>query len=216
MDRFSAIQDFHNRLLDSPEDQIKGYRVAGWSSADSQEARFETLVRLSKFKGGSVLDYGCGLGDLYSYLAGLKIEFIYRGLDWSSSMIEIARSRHKGKFEVINFDETTFEVTDYVFASGIFQYKDSSEPEYHFRLLSELFAKTRVCLCINFLSSLRDDQNKTINELYLDPEEVIAFAKTQTHFFAIDHSYHPGAGDMTLALHKHNLIKSWTKPSYSY
>ncbi|MFD2111318.1 class I SAM-dependent methyltransferase [Thiorhodococcus fuscus] len=213
MGRKATIDNFHNALISCSETNSAGYHLAGWSSSESQVARFNSLVRASQFKGGSVIDYGCGPGDLYAYLSSLGLPLEYRGLDHSEHMLTVARSRYGGQFEKIAFDAVCFGAADYVFASGVFQFVDLDKPQYHFELIAQLFASCKKALAVNLLSASRDDSNKVINELYLNPEAVVAFAKSKTKFWCIDHSYHQGGGDMTLALFNRDSDLTWRRPN---
>ncbi len=59
-----------------------------WNSAESQEVRFEQLLKLHPCDGPfSLNDYGCGYGALAGWLAERYDEFTYRGFDVSESML---------------------------------------------------------------------------------------------------------------------------------
>jgi len=65
-----------------------------WHSPQSQEVRFHQLVSLLPFDAASIVDAGCGFGDLYPYLcAHGKNSIHYTGLDALDIMVKEAQKR---------------------------------------------------------------------------------------------------------------------------
>jgi SAM-dependent methyltransferase len=211
VNRKDIIDAFHEKLINTPEN-FNSAQLSGWSSAKSQRDRFKALLKGSEFSGGSIIDYGCGTGDLYKYLLTKKLDFKYRGVDQNPRMIEIAKNLHNANFQIIDLDQTDFGNVDYVFASGVFQYKDQIKKDYYVNLLKRLFERCNVAIAVNFLSSLRDDSEKVSEELYLHPSLVIDLARSISDFWSLDHSYHPGRGDMTLTLWNRQHQANWRRP----
>lgn len=80
------------------------HRLSGWRRRVGQLFRFE--VALSGWRRedvGSVLDLGCGTGELSRYLDQLGWEVDYLGVDRRESAIERARGRHDGRFRIDDF-----------------------------------------------------------------------------------------------------------------
>ena len=50
--------------------ETEPYRILDWASPQSQEARFQVLADEVPLAGKTLLDVGCGLGDLYGFLRG--------------------------------------------------------------------------------------------------------------------------------------------------
>lgn len=159
-----------------------------------------------------MVDYGCGGGDLFSFLSDYGEKFSYLGLDQSATMIDFAKSRYQADFMKINFDEVAFDAADYVYASGIFQFADLDEPNYFERMVRDLYAKCKKAVGVNFLSELRSESEKIPSELYLNPEQLVQLARSVTSDWALDHSYHPGSGDVTLALFRKQDSAIWHRP----
>jgi SAM-dependent methyltransferase len=198
-DRPQAIRSYHDELLGlTPRTAEFHHAICGWNSAESQEARFAALLRASSFRGGSVVDFGCGSGDLFDYLSKTPYRFTYVGVDLNPNMLAVAQTTYPATFRRIEPDSTRFPGADYVFASGVFQFLDADEPDYYRRLLPALFEKARVALAVNFLSSARPDPDHDDGQLRLDPAGVAGIAASMTSSWLLDHSYHPG--DMTLCL----------------
>ena len=102
---------------------------------------------------------------------------------------------------------------DYVLASGIFQYRDPANDKYYADLCHEIYTRARTGISINFLSTYRDREQMTDEELYIDPGEAIAILRRITGYWTLDHSYHPGFGDFTVGLLRPMpLATPWQRP----
>ena len=95
----------------------------GWENEQAQELRFEVLKNIF-FQGASVLDVGCGLGNLYDYLKKQGYNFNYTGVDILPEMIFRAKEKNpKAEFFSANiFEDDLFgdRKFDVIYASGIF------------------------------------------------------------------------------------------------
>src|SRR3954453_4896024 len=70
-------------------------RGVDWNSTESQERRFQELLRVADgLTAFSLNDFGCGYGGLYDYLQRAKPAGEYRGFDISSAMLDDARRLH--------------------------------------------------------------------------------------------------------------------------
>src|SRR4030042_1546772 len=93
MDAERKVLDFYAQRW-----QEYGYdtRSLGIGSRESQEVRFDVLTQIGDLANASVLDVGCGFGDLHSYLEKRGIPVRYTGLALQPAFIEEARRRHPG------------------------------------------------------------------------------------------------------------------------
>ena len=77
----------------------KNYDVVDWASAAAQQVRFTVLADNVPLDGRTLLDVGCGLGDLWGYLKGRGISVDYRGVDLLVEMTASAAERNPdGRF----------------------------------------------------------------------------------------------------------------------
>ena len=109
-----------------------------WNSNYSQEHRFAQLCKVINNNQGSfsILDYGCGYGQLYNYLNQFFESYDYYGYDISNEMIKKAKVYLNDKIGSFHFStEKPAEPKDYVIASGIFNVKlnQSAERGYEYR-----------------------------------------------------------------------------------
>lgn len=135
--------------------------VVGWLSNAEQQLLF-TLVSYYHRPNESVLDIGCGRGDLYGYLQERNPNetIKYAGVDYNPNMIEIARKKWPG-ITVVSGDGLNLERTeeyDWVMASGTLNLKDSEDMfEYGKQLVDVMYSKCKRGVAFNILTDLPDD-----------------------------------------------------------
>ena len=94
-------------------------RGVHWNSTHSQEKRFEVLLSFIKEENFSLVDAGCGFGDLYHFLKTKEIDIeSYIGLDLSPSMVKIAQSKTEQTVYEKDICRDELPVADYYFCSG--------------------------------------------------------------------------------------------------
>ncbi|MCE5325028.1 MAG: class I SAM-dependent methyltransferase [Planctomycetaceae bacterium] len=148
------------RILSHYDPRVKdgreGFEIADWADAKSQHARFEVLVHHVPLAGKSLLDVGCGVGDLYALLQRRGLDVRYSGVDLSGKVIEAARRRFTGKadFRVLDvFDDPgsaagSFDVT---FASGTFNLTLGDNLAFLAHAAGRLVELSREAAVFNFL-----------------------------------------------------------------
>ena len=70
-------------------------RGVDWNSDESQNTRFDQLLKIVETPSFSILDYGCGYGALADYMEQKGFHAEYYGFDILESAIEIARQTHE-------------------------------------------------------------------------------------------------------------------------
>ena len=188
------------------EDNVRrfgyGYRSLGFGRRQSQAKRFQALLKLGPLHEKSVLDAGCGFGDLLPFLRSRGIRPRYSGIDICPPMI--ARCQRRFPASARRFvtgdvlDYRPAERFDYVVASGLFGLNVPGAAARIRPTLERLFELSRIGLVVNFLS--RRTRRPARARLYLDPGEMLEFALTLTPAVRLDHSYMPN--DFTLHLYR--------------
>jgi SAM-dependent methyltransferase len=189
-DHFDALASLHGGDV----------RAVDWGSLASQELRFSVLASMTDLDGASVLDVGCGQGDLYAWLCGRGIHCEYKGIDLSPAMVALARERFPGcAFEVENLLEQPLcvERYDFVLASGIFYLREHAPEEYMQSMVERMYALCTRGLAFNSLSTWG---TPSPGEFRADPLRTLAMARRWTERIVFRHDYHPN--DFTLLLHK--------------
>lgn len=191
--------------------------ASGWGSLESQRARFEAISRLISKTPTRILDVGCGTGDLYGYLREKKLPYSYVGIDLLPEMIQFAKQKFPDATFIVGdiFELDTGPLApDFVIASGLLQFRDPEDEDYHKSAIEYLWNIPKSGLVMNILSDLRELENKIPEELYLSPVDTLEFLFSLSKFAVLDHSYHPGLGDFTIAVYKRSPI-SWKRPEFT-
>ena len=102
-----------------------------WPSKERQLKEFKILSKIITKKHYSILDYGCGTGDLIYFLKTKPQKYV--GLDINNKFIKIGKKRFGNK-KYSFFNSATISkdiITDYTISCGAFSIKGSlNEKEY--------------------------------------------------------------------------------------
>ena len=103
-------------------------QALGWRDSRSQTARFEVLASGGLDPEASLLDIGCGQGDLFAWLRENGYCVDYCGVDLTPEMVSIARTRFpEARFEVADlFELDASHRAHHVIASGIFSTRQAA------------------------------------------------------------------------------------------
>lgn len=175
----SKIDDIRKHYVPRITPGRPNYDVLDWAGPDTQTARFEVLIQNVDLRGKTLLDVGCGLGDLAGFLRSKKIPVQYTGVDVVEEMLHRARkSNPEGRFLHANlFSETqrsdplngrTFDV---VFCSGTLNLNLGNNLEFLPRALKGLLAPAREALVVNFLRARETPPDPVY--FYYRPDEVL-------------------------------------------
>jgi SAM-dependent methyltransferase len=188
------------------EDKVRAYgydhRGLGFGNKSSQEKRFEALLELGDLDGATLLDVGCGFGDLLAFLNDRGIEPVYTGIDICKPMIERCRERHDGKLaifrvaDVMDFDPR--QGFDYVVASGLFGLDAEGTRDRIRPTLERMFRWSRFGIAANFLSACSPTPAE--GRIYVEPWKALEAGLALTPATRLNHSYLPN--DFTLYLYR--------------
>jgi len=157
----------------------------GWDEKDKQKAKMELVSSL--IVGRSVLDIGCGTGDLYRYLQ----DSTYIGIDQSSDMIERARFRNpSAEFMEQNIYELDMPTFDTVVCLDVLHHQPDLEPAF-----SILLEHARKCLIVSLWINDRDAHHPRQTRGSMD--EIITWFKEeelQKRFSGLNYEVHERVG----------------------
>jgi len=166
----------------------------GWTKG-KQAIRFHALLADLSCDGKSLLDVGCGFGDLNSAIRERGHSYTYHGIDMVPEFINYGRSRYGSPsttFAVSDLDSDVCDRTfDYVVGIGIFGYRLADEDNYRYieRTLASMFARCTDATAVDFLSShvtFRRESN-----FYADPARILSIALGMTRRVLLRHDYLP-------------------------
>lgn len=185
-------------IIEYYSNKIKEYgpnsKGVDWNGKDSQYLRFDTLSNIFADKSDfSLLDYGCGYGELLTYLNTKNYKNIkYTGFDISDKMLIQASKKYKnGHF--INKIPNNFKV-DYAILSGTLHVKlETNEEEWKSHILNTLNQLNQITtkgFSFNLLTSYSDEEYKKDRLYYASPEEIFSYCKKNfSKNVLLDHSY---------------------------
>jgi len=134
-------------------------RRVGYEDALQQFLYFEILTAIGIPPAASVLDVGCGRGDLYAYLLARGYRGRYIGLDILPGMIEEARRRFpEAEFILGDIASAELEACDYVLACATFDYRTPNSLERWQHIIPRMFALARRGMAWNGLSAVPEGQ----------------------------------------------------------
>lgn len=172
-----AVQKYHR-------DRILKYGIGssgalGWIASEAQIARFKIITDLlGDLSGKSILDAGCGYGDLRGYLGNKFPGLRYAGIEQINDFLDIAIEKYghypETAFYFGDFILADLPVMDYVVACGSLNYKNS-DPTFIFKAITKLFDNCRLGLVFNLLRKIESEEGILVA---YDPEIILAHCKT--------------------------------------
>jgi len=109
-------EKFYTAAIKKHGDSSRGVH---WNSKHSQETRFKVLLSCIDDENFSIVDAGCGFGDLYLYLRDEDVKFnSYKGLDLCEDMVKIAKEKTGQEIQINNICRDSLPKADYYFCSG--------------------------------------------------------------------------------------------------
>ncbi len=158
-----------NIAMDLPE-----YGILGWESEEAQKLRFDVLLDNAELEGKSLLDVGCGTGNLLEYINSKGIHVKYTGVDIMDEMVMKAKSKQlDGEFRCADiFKEDVFKPAsfDVVYTSGIFNLNLGNNKEFLANALELFFSLSRETVVFNLLHYASPDREDKY--FYFHPDEV--------------------------------------------
>lgn len=186
------VGDYYTGKLQTHGATPKG---VDWNSAESQQLRFQQLLRVCDESPFTLNDYGCGYGALATYLYEQGLDCDYLGFDISPAMIQAAQELLSTYPRVkLTDDPAQLIKADYTVASGIFNVKLDTEKtdwlDYILHTLNELWALSNKGLAFNLLTSYSDPERMRSDLYYGQPTFFFDYCKMRfSRQVALLHDY---------------------------
>jgi SAM-dependent methyltransferase len=169
-------------------------KTLGWDKG-KQDIRFSILTSQCALEGKSILDIGCGFGDLSAYVAEKTKTHTYLGVDIVDILIEEANHRYASEaVRFVKADFLDFSVDckiDICVASGIFNYrlKEIDNYDYIRSVMGKAFDVAGEVVALDFLSDKVDFTHP--HTFHSSPERVLGFAYELTRNVVLRNDYMP-------------------------
>ncbi len=164
--------EYYLRRLESGSEH---YQILGWEGYAQQHARFEALLRAVDVRNKSLLDVGCGLGDLYQHIREKKLDIDYMGVDILQFMTDRAgQDNPDARFVCADiFKEDIFPAGqfDIVYASGIFNLDLGNNSEFFTLALNRFYELSRSIVAFSLLHDRSPDKESLY--YYYRPGQVV-------------------------------------------
>ncbi len=203
-DFINAQKALVNFYREHYEQHGRGPRALDMADRNSQDSRFAVLAGVlppggEKF---SVLDVGCGFGDLLEFLNKKGCSVEYTGIDILPDFIDEAKkSWPEAEFISGDFLEMEFDKKfDYVLCSGTLNVLLADSPAWTREMIAKMAACASGALAFNMTSIYTDEEYKNDHTFYADPAEVFTFCRTLVKPVVLLHNYRPN--DFTIYMYK--------------
>lgn len=148
----ATIVHYHRHRMEEHEGGT--VEALGYRNLKSQTRRFEALTSAFDLNGSTVLDVGCGHGDLKGFLDRRFHDFCYVGIDQMAEFVTQARTcygqRPECYFCIADFTAAEMPRAEYVFASGLLGYR-CADSGFYFEMIQKLYAAAEKALAFNML-----------------------------------------------------------------
>lgn len=174
-----------------------------WASYRAAARRYRTLTDSLEIEGKTVLDAGCGMGDLLPYLYARANEFNYLGVDITPEFIAIARDRYAGHiFEAADpFADNFKGAFEVVLCCGVLNDNKGDWMSRRKQMIQKLWDMTGDTLAFNMAGFHGASSTDTVTKVAYAPiDDIVAFCKTLTTHVAVKDDYHPR--DFTVIMHR--------------
>jgi SAM-dependent methyltransferase len=169
-----------------------GGQANNWKNDEVANTTYDAMLGVVRPTSRQVklLDFGCGLADLYRRIEQRGLTHIdYTGLDLSQKYIDEAKRNHPGLklfCADILADTSAVSQFDYVVANGVFTRRHTlsvSEMTDHVqRVLTRLFAKTSIGMAFNTMSQCVDFEGEALYHPRFSDIADFIFKNLSRHF----------------------------------
>jgi SAM-dependent methyltransferase len=176
-----------------PDYMLYSPEVVGYNTTSEQQFLFQNLIMGLDPTSYSVLDIGCGRGDLYGFLKELWPDhlFAYTGIDHNPVMCDLGREKYGLELLNSSFDTANVLNHDWVVASGFFTQRrcetEDDDLQKMFKDIDKMYTLANRVVSFNLLSPI----NNTIHDgfFYVHPGLVMDMLIEKYQYVSVRHNY---------------------------
>jgi SAM-dependent methyltransferase len=187
-------EDEKNQTIERYNKRLEQYgydpRTLGWTKG-KQDIRFNALIQIAEIRDTSILDVGCGFGDLYGFLKRKKISCDYTGIDINKNLITIGKEKYpEAHLICAEFENDPFnQEYDWIVSSGMFNHRIKNNMQFIKNSVKKMFKMSKKGVAIDFISSYVNFKYEEV--YYSNPEAIFRFCKSLSRRVSLKHDYLP-------------------------
>lgn len=172
------------RIIDKHRDSLARHghhpSTLYWSSREVQELRFKVLAEIGIEAGDTLLDVGCGFGDMFGWWRQQGIDVDYTGLDLSPDLIAHGNTLYPeatlltGELSDFDFPPQSF---DWVVLSGALNEALYDEGAYARGVIGRMYELCRNGVAFNLLNRNARGMRMMFDLASFEPEEMFAWCR---------------------------------------
>lgn len=166
----------------------------GWKRRGAAHQRYRQIWAEIDFSGKSVLDVGCGFGEMAKFLSKRYRGVDYTGVDIVPEFVDKAKKLYPQHRFIVRdyFNNPLAEKFDIVMASGVLNSNVEDNISYREKAIRIMFEHTKKVLVFNMLGGHPPPENKPNSNIwYADSLEILEYCMSLTRRVILRHHYHP-------------------------
>lgn len=139
-----------------------------WASEKAAELRYKEMVTDLDFEGKTILDVGCGFGDIIPYISQKTNKFDFTGVDMVPEFIQAAQKKHPEHLFILKdyFSHPMKEKFDIIISSGVLNSNFKNTYNFRKKAIKTLFGHTREAISFNMAGFYPQPKNKKGYKIY--------------------------------------------------
>lgn len=196
-----------NRVRSNYQKSLKKYgfcpKALQWRTRSAARARYKNLVCDINFEKKSILDVGCGFGDIIPFIGKKAQRFSYTGVDLVPEFIKFAQNKYPN-FEFIEKDYFTRPLKkkfDIIITCGTLNSNIKNPLKYRQKAIKTMFKHASEVVAFNMAGGHPQPINKKENRVYfVDSLAILKFCLSLTPKIIFRHHYR--FNDFTIVMYK--------------
>ncbi|KKQ75748.1 MAG: Methyltransferase family protein [Candidatus Woesebacteria bacterium GW2011_GWB1_38_5b] len=175
---YNLIKQKSNKIYDQAADKYKiSNQAVFWNDQQTQYYRFYELIKDLELNSSetTIIDVGCGNGELYKFLNFIGFRGIYTGYDINDKLLKQAKKRF-GDVEFRNTDILSSKNNkkyDYVLMSGVFNLNAGQDMNFIHDFIKSMFRLCKKATIFNAISTHVNFKNPKL--FYINPSSLLDF-----------------------------------------
>jgi len=164
----NTLKNYYKKTFKKYGPSMKG---VGWSKKNKSKKRYKTLLKVLEFSDNkkkiSILDVGCGYGELIKHLPK-NLNYKYMGIDIVEEMIIYAQNNFQDqniKFSTMNVSKISKNY-DFIVCNGILTLKNNltekQMQEFMIKCISIFYKFSKIGFSFNLMSEIVDYKSKML------------------------------------------------------